>query len=201
MAKASGHYVVTHSLVNDWPRGTVLSADALQVAETKDREGKVIPAYDMTERLVKIGAIRPASDVEAKLPSVTLTAYGETLSPQAQAALADKEAQIETLRNALAAKSSKMAFYQQQGVAKLPPGNVEPDQALLEEKDAVIEALTQSLEATDKGLAEAQKALTERDEAAQKALAKEAKEAGHATPAPASKPHPAATHPHKGSER
>src|SRR5262245_45172476 len=111
MAGKGGKYVVTNSMVNDWPRGTVLTHEQLQTPAVKNAEGKeTAPAADLSERLVKIGAIREATADEAKLPFVTLTAFGEVLSPAAVAAMAEKDAQIEFYKQALAAQQPKLAF-------------------------------------------------------------------------------------------
>jgi hypothetical protein len=164
--KQAEKFVVTHTAVNDWLQGTVIDREALHV---KNDKGEVV--HDQYDRLLAAGAIRPAADHEAGLARVTVLPFGVSLSAEAQALLATKDAEIDQLTKALAAVRDKAAFHEARGTLA-PAGTPQEDPTLapiLSEKDARIAMLRQQLEATSEAVAEAQGQLTARDEEAGKA--------------------------------
>jgi hypothetical protein len=119
MAEAEAEkYVVVSTMVNDWPQGTVIDRKALRVAEGFDAYGRKstqlhtnepTPAHDQLERLLALGAIRPAAEHEAALARVPVPQGG--LSTEAQLRLGQQDAQLEQLTRQVAALGERLAFH------------------------------------------------------------------------------------------
>jgi hypothetical protein len=180
--KQAEKYVVTHTMVNDWPQGTVLERDHFRVGKGRDAYGRKssnrdtgdeAPEHDQFDRLLALGAIRPATEQEAGLSRVTVLPFGVAMSAEAQALVATKDAEIDQLTKALAAVRDKAAFHEARGtLAPAGPPQEDPTLApVLAEKDAQIAMLRQQIEATQEAVAGAQEQLTARDEEAGKAAA------------------------------
>jgi hypothetical protein len=178
--KQAEKYVVLHTMVNDWPQGTVLERDHFRVGKGRDAYGRKssnrdtgdeAPEHDQFDRLLALGAIRPATEQEAGLSRVTVLPFGVAMSAEAQALVATKDAEIDQLTKALAAVRDKAAFHEARGtLAPAGPPQEDPTLApVLAEKDARIAMLRQQIEATQEAVAEAQEQLTARDDEAGKA--------------------------------
>jgi hypothetical protein len=167
MAEAE-HYVVAHTLVNDWTRGTVIRRDQLRLRKPDDPE-KVLG--DQLERLLALGAIRPALPHEAGLARAPVGPFGEALTPEAQSLLATKDAEIDRLTLQLAAARDKLSFHEARGTLAppAPPGEDPSLGPVLAEKDQRIAALRAQIDAAHEQLGAAQGTLAQRDEAAGKA--------------------------------
>jgi hypothetical protein len=173
-------FVVIHTMVNDWPQGTVLERDHFRVGKSRDAYGRKssnrdtgeeAPEHDQFDRLLALGAIRPATEQEAGLSRVTVLPFGVAMSAEAQALVATKDAEIDQLTKALAAVRDKAAFHEARGTLA-PAGSPQEDPTLapvLAEKDAQIAMLRQQIEATQEAVAGAQEQLTARDDEAGKA--------------------------------
>jgi hypothetical protein len=144
-------FVVLHTGVDDWRAGDVIDRDALFIRNDK---GQVIvdeytkqPA-DRLERLQRLGAIRPAADVEHDMARVTLPAPG--FSPAQQLRLATLDATVEQLTVAVAAHEERAAAHARlRGVvAPLPGPEEDPTFDLaVKEREARVEGLRQRLAA------------------------------------------------------
>ena len=164
MAAATGDkFVVLHVMVEDWPQGTVISGDQLkrQIPAQGDRPAQTV---EMKERLLTLGAIRPARGEEAGLEKVPIPTGG--LSTAAQMRLAGLDAQAEQLSRTLASLNERLTFHR----AARPVLSQEAAKAAAEEekdpafeeavrlRQAKVDALTAQAEAMAKELAELEKA-------------------------------------------
>src|SRR5262252_5981677 len=161
MATATGgdKFVVLHVMVEDWPQGTVISGDQLkrQIPAQGDRPAQTV---EMKERLLTLGAIRPARGEEAGLEKVPIPTGG--LSTAAQLRLAGLDAQAEQLSRTLASLTERLTFHRaaRPEVAAARAG-AEEDPAFEEavrQRQAKVDALTAQAESIAKELAELEKA-------------------------------------------
>ena len=161
MATATGDkYVVLHVMVEDWPQGTVISGDQLkrQIPAQGDRPAQTV---EMKERLLSLGAIRPARGDEGNLEKVPIPTGG--LSTAAQMRLATLDAQAEQLSRTLASLNERLTFHRtaRPEVAAKAEALEEKDPAFEEavrQRQAKVDALTAQAEAMAKELAELEKA-------------------------------------------
>src|SRR5262249_40587897 len=100
-----GKYVVLHSMVNDFPQGTVLGKEQLVSPAGTDRQGNKVEGEARRDRLLGLGAIRPAADAEAQAARVTLPPPGFT--PAQQARLQSLDATLDQINRGLAAWEEK----------------------------------------------------------------------------------------------
>src|SRR5436305_1924278 len=103
-------FVILSTLVNDWPRGTVISRDQLKTYD-RDHPDKVV--HDAHDHLMAAGAIRPLQDSEKGLTQVPAPVGG--LSAEAQLKLGALDATIEQMTRTMAALQDRLAFHQAAG--------------------------------------------------------------------------------------
>jgi len=119
MAKAESEaYVVVHTQVDAWPQGTVVRRDAF-VAKSKDVGGKE-HEYDSLERLLGLGAVRPATAEEARSGrGYSSGTAGLAVGVQMKFAAIDGE--IDALRRRVGDQEGKLVSFAALGV-KDPKG-------------------------------------------------------------------------------
>jgi hypothetical protein len=182
--KEAQRYVVTHTGVDAWTQGQVI--DRADLKTTHDVGGKAVE-HDRLERLLSLGAIRPATEAEAGSSRVPVLPGGTAISPAAQMLLATKDAEIARLTSLVGDQQDRLASHERLGL--LPAGETvaeEPHVATLAaEKDAQIERLKARAAENEDRLASAGKASAERTAAARKTQEKEGTQpaAGQAPPA------------------
>jgi hypothetical protein len=176
-------FVVLSTLVNDWPRGTVIGRDQLKTYD-RDHPDKVV--HDAHDHLIGAGAIRPLRESEAGLAHVPAPAGG--LSPETQLKLGQLDATIEHLTRTVAALQDRLAFHQAagSGPAAPPPEEDPAVAAAIAQRQARVDHLTATLEAMQKQLGEAEgqtrQAGEARAQAAQEARGGRDMPTGQATP-------------------
>jgi hypothetical protein len=198
--KQAEKYVVTGTMVNDWPQGTVISREQLVIPKQGDT-----PEHDQFDRLTQLGVIRPALEHEAGQPHVTLPLPG--LTPAQQAKLSTLDATIESLTQAVAAHEERARAHERlRGlVAPLPSPEEDPGFDLtVKEREARLEALKRRLDVARQQADEHVKALNQQTEQRQQE-APEGMPTGQAIPLPVdeSTGHagPATEEPHRGRRR
>jgi hypothetical protein len=198
----SSHYVILHSGVGTWVQGEVVSRDQLVVTAEQIGQGKPAQSYDALDRLTALGAIRPATDLEAK--SGRGYAAGTSGLPlAAQLKFAEQDAEIDKLKRLVGDQNERLAGFAALGVKdpkapKVVETKPEDDPALaplLEQRAAELEQLNAAVKANEeklKGLsaAAAVKANEEKLKGLSAAAAKQTGEVPVATAAP--------THPPRG---
>lgn len=163
------HYIITHTGVDNWSQGQVVPRDAFKLRNADGNE-----TGDRFERLLSLGAIRPATEQEVQMKK-GVTAPGFTaLSPADQMRIATLEAEIDRLTRVVGDQQSKLSSYEQLGVrtgGAAAPASTPPEiQVLLEEKQAQLESLRQTCDENAAKLDELhQETLKRRDEGAKAA--------------------------------
>jgi DNA repair exonuclease SbcCD ATPase subunit len=171
MAKESGEkFVILHSGVDNWTQGQVIGRDDLKL-KLKGEGG--LEVLDLHDRLIDLGAIRPASAEEVGQTKVDVSGAPLALSPLAQAELAARDARIEQLRSQvgdLQARVSQAASAPPPVPAPLPPSEAEKAafERAAKDKDAQIEALLKRVEDLEKKAQEQQKAAAKAGETEKK---------------------------------
>lgn len=183
-AKEAQKYVVVHTGVDAWTQGQVVDrADFKSVSRVGDRDVE----HDRLERLVSLGAVRPATEAEAGAQRVPVLPGGTALSPAAQMLLATKDAEIARLTSLVGDQQDRLASHERLGL--LPAGEAQAEEphvaTLAAEKDAQIERLKARAAENEERLASGGKASAERTAAARKTQEKEGTQpaAGQAPPA------------------
>lgn len=137
-------FVVMSTLVNDHRQGDVIHADQLKTFDPEDNS-KV--RHDARQRLLDMGAIRPATEAEAGLARVPATQVG--LSSAQTLALQTLDATIAKLTDDVAAHEERARSHERlRGVvAPLPSPEEDPAFAMaIQERQARIEHLRGRLE-------------------------------------------------------
>src|SRR5262245_30017551 len=157
--KSGEKFVVCHTRVDGWDAGTVITRDQLKTtAIIKSKEGDKEVEVDRHDRLLALGAIRPATAEEASQEKVTIGLGGAALTQEANQMLATKDAEIEHLRELVADQRAKASWAEQQ---KSPPAPAKPHhfdpvvESLAKEKDTEIEKLRSQLKDLEKASAPA----------------------------------------------
>ncbi len=156
---AASHYVVVHTAVDGWQQGDVIKADDEQLVYEQTEQTSKGPRthkVDKTERLLSLGAIRPATDEEAAAgKGFGLGVPG--LSQAAQLKLATLDAELHQLRGVLAGQRARLESYERQGVkdekAAAAVAEAPPD-PLIEQRRSEVEALRKQAAENDARLQE-----------------------------------------------
>jgi hypothetical protein len=154
-------FVVNHTLVENWPRGTVISRDQLRTRKQDDPDTVLHDAHD---RLLALGAIRPAREGEEGLARVPVPEAG--LSAEATLRLGQMDAEIEQLTRNLGALRERLAFHERANPAALAAPEEDPAvAAAMDERQARLDGLKAQFDAMHARLAEMQGQTARGDEA------------------------------------
>lgn len=143
---AAGSYVIVHSGVDNWTRGQVVKAGDFKVT-VKEPSGEEKVVGDRLERLVSLGAVRPATDAEAAAGRGFVSGV-PGLSVASQMRLATLDAEVEALRRLVGDQQDKVNAYAGMGLKddKAEAATAAEEAALsavLDERRAEIEGLRQ----------------------------------------------------------
>jgi hypothetical protein len=158
-------FVVLHTLVEDWPQGTVVTREQLRTRHRDDPDKVVHDAHD---RLLALGAIRPVREGEEGLGRVPVPAGG--LSTEAQLKLGQLDATLDQLARAVAARQERLDFHERHNPAVAMAAEEDPAvAAAIAERQARVDLLTAQFEAQESRLAELQAATAAADQGRAKA--------------------------------
>jgi len=155
-AKEAESYVIVHTMVDGWSQGTVVKREAFRVT-SKDVQGKE-HSEDTLERLVGLGAVRPATAEEARSGRGFVSGTAG-LNPAAQMKFAAMDGEIDALRRRVSDQDERIRGLAGLGVKTLgkAAAEVKPEDdpslaPLFEQRQAELEQLQELAKVNEKKL-------------------------------------------------